>query len=223
MQTFTTPAAITARVDIAAGDIRLVATDRTDTTVDVRPADPAKSRDTKAAEQVRVHYTDGVLHIETPTPGNRVLGDSGTVEITVRLPFGSHVDARTAAGRLSGVGRLGDVTFEGAAATAELDETAAARLTLQAGDITVNRLHGAAELRTLKGDITVTEAHRGTVTLHTQAGTLTIGAAHGTSATLDATTAFGRITNTLRNSVGADAPLAIRADTAYGDITARSL
>jgi hypothetical protein len=50
MQKYDTPAPVTAVVDIPAGQIRLIATDRADTTVEVRPADPASRRDVKAAE-----------------------------------------------------------------------------------------------------------------------------------------------------------------------------
>ncbi|MER5966498.1 DUF4097 family beta strand repeat-containing protein, partial [Streptomyces sp. NPDC002057] len=93
----------------------------------------------------------------------------------------------------------------------------------QAGDIHIGRLGGPATLTTQKGDLHVTQAHTGPVTLHTLAGTITIGAARGVSATLDAGTTHGRVHNSLNNTEGADAPLTIHATTAYGDITARSL
>ncbi|WP_431676812.1 DUF4097 family beta strand repeat-containing protein [Kitasatospora sp. KL5] len=222
MQKFDTTAPITTVLDIPAGRIRLIAADRTDTTVEILPADPGKSRDLKAAEQTRATYHDGVLRIEAPAATNRILGNSGSVEVTVQLPAGSRIDAKTAAAELRGVGRLGDVTFEAAQATVKLDETATTRLTLQAGDITLGRLTGPAEIDTQKGDITVTEAHRGTVTLRTQHGAITIGAARGVSASLDAGTGHGRIHNALRNTDGT-AGLTVHATTAYGDITARSL
>ncbi|MEU5051388.1 DUF4097 family beta strand repeat-containing protein, partial [Streptomyces sp. NPDC021096] len=124
---------------------------------------------------------------------------------------------------LRGVGRLGDVAFEGAQATVKLDETAGARLTLQAGDITVGRLNGAADIRTQKGNLNITEALHGTVTLRTEHGDISVGAARGISATLDAGTAYGRIHNTLNNTDGNAAGLNITATTSYGNITARSL
>ncbi|MFB7589523.1 DUF4097 family beta strand repeat-containing protein [Streptomyces sp. NPDC056169] len=223
MQNFATTAPIAVILDVPAGHIRFIAADRADTTVEVLPADAGKSRDVKAAEQIAVAYADGVLRIEAAEAKNKILGNSGAVEVTVQLPAGSRVEAKTAAAELRGVGRLGDVTFEGAQGTVKLDETAAARLTLQAGDIAVGRLGGPAEIRTQKGDLRVAEALRGTVALSTQAGDIAVGAGRGVSATLDAGTAYGRITNTLQNSEGAGAGLAIHATTAYGDITARSL
>ncbi|MCX4981539.1 DUF4097 family beta strand repeat-containing protein [Streptomyces sp. NBC_00572] len=223
MQKFAATAAIITVLDIPAGRIQLIAADRDDATVDIRPANPAKSADLKAAEQVSVEYADGVLRIAAAPAKNRLLGDSGSVEVTVQLPAGSRIEAKTAAGDLRGVGRLGDVTFDGAQGTVTLDETATARLTLLAGDITVGRLGGAAEISTQKGDLRITEAVTGSVVLRTESGAITVGAARGVSATLDARTAYGRLHNALTNTDGAAAGLNIHATTSYGDITARSL
>ncbi|MGA5098493.1 DUF4097 family beta strand repeat-containing protein [Streptomyces lavendulocolor] len=223
MQKFATPAPVSAVLDIPAGHIRLIAADRADTVVEVLPADPAKDRDVRAAERTTVTLADGVLRIEGAPAKNPVLGTAGSVEITVQLPAGSHVEATAAAADIRGVGRLGDVTVECAQGPLKLDETASARLTLMAGDITVGRLGGPAEIRTQKGDLRVGEAVRGTVALRTESGDITLTAASGTSASLDASTGYGRIHNALRNSDGPRADLAVRATTACGDITARSL
>ncbi|WP_328930620.1 DUF4097 domain-containing protein (plasmid) [Streptomyces sp. NBC_00190] len=223
MLKFDTAVPVAAVLDIPAGRIRFIAADRADTTVEVLPADASKGRDVKAAEQIEVGYADGVLRIAAPAAKNRILGNSGSVEVTVQLPAGSRVEAKAASAELRGVGRLGDVTFEAAQATVKLDETDSARLTLQAGDITVGRLGGPAQISTQKGDLRITEAVRGTVELRTEAGEISVGAARGVSASLDAGTSYGRIHNALNNTDGAAAGLNIHATTAYGDITARSL
>ncbi|MFF4324391.1 DUF4097 family beta strand repeat-containing protein [Streptomyces sp. NPDC001568] len=222
MQKFLTPATVSAVLDIPAGRIRFVAADRADTTVEVRPADDSKRRDLEAAQQITVEYGDDVLRIAAPAPKNKILGNSGSVDVVVHLPAGSRVEAKAAAAEFRGVGRLGDVTFEGAQGSIQLDETASARLTLLAGDITVGRLGGPADISTQKGDVQVGEAVSGTVVLRTEAGDLSIAAAAGVHASMDAGTAYGRIRNTLRNTDGA-ADLNIHATTSYGDVTARSL
>ncbi|MFD9406046.1 DUF4097 family beta strand repeat-containing protein [Streptomyces sp. NPDC059989] len=223
MQKFDTIAPISAVLDIPAGLIRFIAADRADTTVEVRPANASSGSDVKAAEQTTVEYADGVLRIAAAPAKNRILGNSGFVEVTVQLPAGSRVEAKAASAELRGVGRLGDVTFEAAQGTVKLDETAGARLTLQAGDVAVGRLGGSAEISTQKGDLNVTEAMGGTVTLRTEYGEIAVGAARGVSASLDAGTAYGRILNALTNTDGAGAGLNIHATTAYGNVTARSL
>ncbi|UQI48333.1 DUF4097 domain-containing protein [Streptomyces sp. HU2014] len=222
MQKFATAAPIAAVLDIPAGRIRFIAADRADTTVEVLPADASNGRDVKAAEQVEVVFADGVLRVEGAPVKNRVLGGSGSVEVTVQLPAGSRVEAKAAAAEFRGVGRLGDVVFEGAQGSVKIDEAASARLTLLAGDVVVGRLGGDAQISTQKGDIRIAEAVRGTVELRTEAGGISIDAARGVSAALDAGTTYGRIHNALQNAGGA-AGLTIHATTAYGDITARSL
>ncbi|MFD9434897.1 DUF4097 family beta strand repeat-containing protein [Streptomyces sp. NPDC060002] len=221
MQKFDTPAPIAAVLDIPAGRIRFIAADRADTTVEVLPADASNGRDVKAAEQARVEFGGGVLRVEAPVQ-NRILGNSGAIEVTVRLPADSWVEAKAASAEFRGVGRLGDVVFEGSHGSIKLDEAASARLTLLAGDVAVGRLNGPAEISTKKGDIRIAEAVRGTVRLRTDAGEVSVGAARGVSASLDAGTTYGRIHNALKNTEGATG-LNIHATTAYGDIVARSL
>ncbi|GGW97749.1 DUF4097 family beta strand repeat-containing protein [Streptomyces chryseus] len=223
MQKFDTPTPISAVLDIPAGRVQFIAADRADTAVEVRPADASNSRDVKAAERTTVEYGDGVLRIGAAPEANRVLGSSGSVEVTIQLPAGSRVEAKAASSEFRGVGRLGDVTFEGAQGSVKIDEAASARLTLLAGDVSVGRLGGAAQISTQKGDLQIAEAMRGTVTLRTEHGEISVGAARGVSASLDAGTTYGRIHNALRNTDGAAAGLNIHATTAYGNVTARSL
>ncbi|MFJ8597065.1 DUF4097 family beta strand repeat-containing protein [Streptomyces sp. NPDC093598] len=224
MQKFDTPAPISAVFDIQAGRVQVIAADRTDTRVEVRPANPARNRDVKLAERTAVECADGILRITAKAATtNRILGPSGSVEVTVRLPAGSHITAKAAGAEFRGVGRLGEVAFDGAQGRVKLDEAAGARLAVLAGDVIVGRLTGPADVSTHKGDIRIDEAVRGTVTLRTQQGQISVGAARGISATLDAGTSFGRIDNALKNSDGAAADLRIHATTTHGDITARSL
>ncbi|MEW2142145.1 DUF4097 family beta strand repeat-containing protein [Micromonospora vinacea] len=221
MQTFDTPAPISAVLDIPAGRIQLIAADRTDTTVEVLPADPAKSSDTRAAEQTTVTYADGVLRITTARPINKLFGPSGSLEVTVRVPADSHLEATAASVELRGVGRLGDVALDGAYRQIKIDEAASVRLTAIDGDVEVGRLNGPAEISTARGDITVAEALRGTVVLRTQSGHISVAAAAGVSAALDAGTGHGRVTNALKNDGTVE--LDIHASTLQGDINARSL
>ncbi|MEU8703034.1 DUF4097 family beta strand repeat-containing protein [Streptomyces sp. NPDC048680] len=223
MQKFDTPAPVAAVLDIPAGRIRFIAADRADTTVEVVPADASKGRDVQAAERIAVEYGDGVLRIAASPAKNRILGSSGSVEVTVQLPADSRIEVKAADAELRGVGRLGDVTFEGAQGSVKLDEAASARLTLLAGDVSVGLLRGPAEISAQKGDLQITEALHGAVVLRTVSGDVSVGAARGVSASLDAGTTYGRIENALKNTDGAAAALKIRATTAHGDIVARSL
>ncbi|CAM5365928.1 DUF4097 family beta strand repeat-containing protein [Streptomyces coeruleorubidus] len=221
MQNFATPAPISAVLDIPAGRVQFIAADRADTTVEVLPADPSKSRDTKTAEKTAVTYTDGVLRITASASGNQLTGPSGAVEVTVRLPAGSRVEVKADSTELRGVGRLGDVVVDGAYRQIKIDEAASVRLTAIDGDVEVGRLGGPAEISTARGDIRIAEAVRGAVVLRTQSGDISVVAAAGVSAALDAGTGYGRVSNSLKNDGTTE--LDIRATTSHGDITARSL
>ncbi len=223
MQNFDTPTPITAIIDIPAGRIEFIAADRGDTTVEVWPATASTARDVKAAERTTVEYRDGVLRIET-TSHSQILGPSGSVAVTVNLPTGSQVTAKAAGAELHSVGRLGEVVIDGAYGAKDAikpEWATSARLSALAGDISVGRLGGPAEISTGKGDIRISEAVRGTIVLRTRVGDVSIDAAHGVSATLDASTGYGRIDNGRKNDGAAE--LEVHATSDYGNITARSL
>jgi Putative adhesin len=220
MHTFATPAPITTVLEIPAGRVRFVAAARTDTTVDVLPADATRSRDVKAAQQTTVDYAGGVLRIHADSKG-QPFGPTGSLQVTVHLPADSRVRATAGSAELHTTGRLGEVDFDGAYSQIHIDEAAALRLTAVDGDVAVGRLAGPAEINTARGDIRVAEAVRGTVVLRTQAGGISIGTAAGVSARLDAGTSLGRISNALTNNGTVE--LDIHATTAQGDIVAHSL
>ena len=176
MQKFDTPAPISAVLDIPAGRVRFIAADRADTTVEVLPADASKGRDVKAAEQTTVEYGDGVLRIEAPgeEPDPRPLrirrGDGPAAR---RLPRRGEGGQRRVPGRrtvrrrrLRGRARLGQARRGRERPPHPL-----------AGDVSVGRLGGPAEISTQKGDIRIAEAVRGTVVLRTEAGDVSVGAA----------------------------------------------
>ena len=61
MTTFHTAEPITAVVEVVAGAVHLAATDRDDTVVDIKPRDPERVSDVRAAEQARVDFHNGTL------------------------------------------------------------------------------------------------------------------------------------------------------------------
>ncbi|XVQ06378.1 DUF4097 family beta strand repeat-containing protein [Spirillospora sp. CA-255316] len=221
MNNFDTPTPITTVIDLPAGRVQVIAADRPDTTVEVRPANTSKSRDVKAAEQTTIDYSDGVLRIQAPAAKNQYFGPSGSVEVTVQVPADSRVEGKAASAEFRGVGRLGEVAFDGAYDQIKIDEAAGLRLTATDGDVEVGRLRGPAEISTLRGDIRIAEATGGTLVLSTQSGDISVSAAAGVSASLDAGTGRGRVSNALKND--GSPRLDIRATTSHGDITARSL
>ena len=103
MPTFATPKPITVSIELSVGDVRIVASDRTDTIVQVRPTDDSREVDVRDAEQTRVEQTPDGLVVKTPRPrGLGLLGKPGSVDVTIELPAGSsvHGDSSVAASGL---------------------------------------------------------------------------------------------------------------------------
>jgi DUF4097 and DUF4098 domain-containing protein YvlB len=153
MPTFDTPIPISATVEVIAGDIRIIATDRTDTVVTVRPRNPEHDLDVRTAEQTRVELTGDTLLVKTPKPLQVFFGPwSATVDVVVELPAGSSVRATTNQGDLRCDGRTGDCqmrTYDGDVA---VQEAAGLKLTTLAGTISADRVTGAAHI-TGSGDV----------------------------------------------------------------------
>src|SRR5580692_972386 len=94
MPTFDTPEPISVSLELAVGDIRIAATDRDDTVVEVRPSDPAKKADVTAAEQTRVEYVDGRLLVKAPKGWRQYSwrGGGESIDVEIAVPAGSRVD-----------------------------------------------------------------------------------------------------------------------------------
>jgi DUF4097 and DUF4098 domain-containing protein YvlB len=158
MPTFDTPEPISASLELGVCDIRIVAGDRTDTVVEVRPSDPAKKGDVAAAEQTRVEFVAGRLQIRAPKGWKRYtpLGGRESIDVQIELPTGSHVRAEADLGAVRCTGRLGDVHIKTALGEIRVDQAGQAELRTGAGDIIVDRVADQAELRTGTGAVQAT-------------------------------------------------------------------
>jgi hypothetical protein len=146
MKRFDTPAPIAVTASLVIGGLRIIATDRADTVVDVSPADSGRAADNRAAEQTRVDYLDGQLIIKAPREGTRSLFTTpGSVDVTVELPTGSRLTADGKVGAVTAIGRLGDCGIEFSVGDIQLDQAGSLRARSY-GLIEVNRITGRAEI-----------------------------------------------------------------------------
>ncbi|MGI5482400.1 DUF4097 family beta strand repeat-containing protein [Streptomyces lavendofoliae] len=226
MPSFDTPASISVTAHVEAGSIQLTAGDRSDTVVEVRPRDPKKDVDVRAADQTRAAYANGVLTIRTPKGNLLGLGRTGVVDVTVELPTGSHVELTGAWAQVIGEGRLGEVRVKTSSGDVRFDTTGPLKLTASHGSITVDRIEGSAEITTSSGSLRVGLADgpavlknsHGTTTVDAATGELRVSGANGdieirrAEDSVTATTAHG----TLR--VGDVARGTVQLETSYGAI-----
>lgn len=177
MPVFATPQPIIVTIDVAAGDLRLIAGDRTDTRVAVRPSNSSRTADVKAAELTRVEYANGKLLIKGPRPRFR-FGRSDTIEVTVELPAGSDVYGTTATGEFRVEGRIGECRFDTSMGDISLDQTGRLNLNIDYGNITVDRVVGQANISTGAGSVRIREID-GPATIKNSNGNTTIGEVTG--------------------------------------------
>ncbi|MFH8366174.1 DUF4097 family beta strand repeat-containing protein [Streptomyces sp. NPDC018031] len=225
MPAFDTPEAISVTAHVEAGSIRFTAADRVDTVVEVRPRDPKKDQDVRAAEQTEVGYASGVLTVRTPKP-RYLVGRTGTVDVTVELPTGSRVDMTGAWAQVLGEGRLGEVRVKTSSGDVRLDETGPLRLTASHGSIVVDRVDGTAEIGTSTGAVRVGTV-TGTAVLKNSNGTTTVGTAggdlrvSGANGAIDILRAEASVTATTAHGTVRAADVArgtVQLETSYGAI-----
>ncbi|MEO3868799.1 DUF4097 family beta strand repeat-containing protein [Nonomuraea sp. B12E4] len=200
MPAFDTPQPIVAVIDMATATIRINASDRTDTVVEVRPDDQFNEADVQAAQRTRVDYANGRLTVrtdrehgggsalgwglsldklvESPTRWARslVLGP-GSVDVTIDLPAGSRVDAKAAAS-LRCRGALGEVSFVTSYGDIEVERAGRLRLKSTYGDVSVGHASGHAEVTSAHGAIRVEEID-GTAAIRTSHGDVRLGEVTG--------------------------------------------
>jgi len=220
MSTFTTPAPISATVDIIFGNITVKASDRTDTVVEIRPADPEWELDVKAAEQVVVEFTDGRLQVKHPKLRSIFSKRYGAIEVLIELPTGSQLHGYTAKGEYVVEGEIGSCELKTANGDIRVGTvTGNLRAKSATGHITVDTAGAEVNARTASGDIRVGALGTGPVDLYTATGEVAIGVPAGSAAALDAHTSVGRVFNHLDTTDDTTRTVPVRARTHGGNIT----
>jgi DUF4097 and DUF4098 domain-containing protein YvlB len=153
MPAFATPEPISVTIELGMGDARIIASDRTDTVIEVRPRDDSKASDIRAAEQTRVEYSSGRLLVKTTQ--RSFFGRGSSVDVTIELPTGSHVQGDSGMGEFSCEGHLGECRFKTGMGNIRLDHTGELHLKTGMGNIAVDRALGDADVTTGSGDVRI--------------------------------------------------------------------
>jgi hypothetical protein len=210
MPTFATPEPISVTLELGVGEIRVVASDRRDTVVEVLPHDSGKKADVAAARQTRVEYADGRLLIKGPKGWRRssIFGAGReSITVDVELPAGSHLRGSAAVGTLECSGRLGECEFKTSAGDLRVAEAGRVQLKTSAGDITLGQSAGDSEVTSALGALRI-DSIDGSAVVKNSNGDTWIGRVTGD---LRVSSANGRI---VVEQAGAD----VSARTANGDI-----
>jgi|KBSSwiStaDraftv2_1062776.scaffolds.fasta_scaffold573982_2 DUF4097 and DUF4098 domain-containing protein YvlB len=207
MPTFATPGPVSLAIELMAGGVRVEASERSDTVVEITPRDPANDNDNEAAAHTRVDFADLTLTIKTGKRWQAMFTNKvATVDVVVRVPAGSQLRGSTHLGDLHCLGPLGACQFKTSLGDIAVAEAESAYLTTMMGPVTIDtvagdchitgtgkigvgRIGGTASIKNLNGDTWVGEV----------AGDLSLKSANGNividhpGANVNARTAYGSV------------------------------
>src|SRR5262245_12895862 len=211
MPTFSTHQPISVLLELGAvGVIRLVASDRSDTAVEVRPTNPASKTDVAAAERVRVEYSEGRLTLNGPKGWRYYSGWGGwheSIDVEIAMPVGSRFEGKAGIGTLHCKGQLDELRFRTGFGEIRAEQTGSLAVHTGAGNVHIERAAGRAEISTGSGRLEVSRVD-GSAAVRNSNGDTWIG---GVVGELRATAANGKVAVDRAQS-------AVFAKTANGDI-----
>jgi hypothetical protein len=178
MPVFATPEPISVTIELHAGNVQIVASDRTDTAVEVQaeqrirrirraggPADPGR---------VRRRHVDGP---RAAVARPQLLQEDRSVEVRIALPAGSQVHGELTSGDVRGTGALEECRFKASVGHFRLDRTGP--LILQTtGHVAVDTVVGDAEVSTGSGRVRIGDVD-GTAVVKNSNGSTDIGTVTG--------------------------------------------
>ncbi|MDQ3629392.1 MAG: DUF4097 domain-containing protein [Actinomycetota bacterium] len=177
MPEFDTPHPVRLRIQAQSGDIDVTAQEATTTTVDVRPGAGDAARE--LAEQTTVEQRGDDIVVRVPRRAGSFFRRTPSLDISVRLPVGSALDAELNAGDLATGGSLSTVRVKTGSGDILLDVvTDAADVATGSGDVIVRDSQGSTRLSTGSGDIAL-HAAGARATLATGSGDVRVRAAGG--------------------------------------------
>lgn len=179
MRHFETPQPVSVSLDLTVAAIRLVATDRADTTVEVVPSNEAGKADVELARLTTVDLIDDALHVKSPKrwKAYTFLGD-GSIDVVINLPTGSRVATRAWTADFRTEGTLGECSLKTSSGDVWIETAGALTVYTDGGDVTVERATGQANVTTQDGTIRVREIH-GSATVKNGEGDIWIGEVTG--------------------------------------------
>jgi len=183
LSNFNTPSPIAVTLDLYVADVRIVAGDRADTVVEVRPSDPDRPADVKAAENTRVEYDEAArtLSVVSRKPRSRFVSFNKrpeSVEVLLQLPTDSDVSGEASLGDYRTEGALGAVTLKTDLGAVRTAETGPLNIRTGLGEIAVDSVSGSAQVHSGSGEIRI-GAVDGSADVSASNGNIRIGVVTG--------------------------------------------
>jgi DUF4097 and DUF4098 domain-containing protein YvlB len=180
---------VTVAVRSSRGKVDIVAADDTAVQVDVVALDGSDTS-AEAARNTRVELEGDTLFIEPPHVAAWQWRRSPKLGISVRVPTGSSIAAKTASADLRAGGRYAGARVSVASGDAWVDEvTGDAHISSASGDLAIGRVGGNLQIKSASGDVEVGDV-TGDVRANSASGDITVRSG---GASLSADTASGDV------------------------------
>jgi Putative adhesin len=189
MPEFSTPEPIAITVDVLLGEVKILASDRTDTVVEVRPSDAAKKDDVQAAQETEVDFAAGQLTVKAPRGWKIYTPFSGSpsIEVTIEVPTGSRLHGTASVCRFLVTGELGQCELKTSVGDLQLEKAGPLELRTSGGNITVDQVVSTANITTSTGVVRIRDIDGSAVVKNSNgdsaigevAGDLRVNAANG--------------------------------------------
>jgi DUF4097 and DUF4098 domain-containing protein YvlB len=206
MPTFQTRQPIAVTVEVFLGHVEVIASDRADTVVEVRPSDAAKKEDVRAAQETEVDFAAG--HLTVKGPGGWKMytlpraWHTPSIDVTIEVPTGSRLHGTGSMCRFLVTGELGQCELKNSMGDLQLEKAGPLELRTSGGNITVDEVVSRANITSGTGTVRIREINGSAVVKHSN-GDSTIRDVVGD---LQVNTANGNITvERPRGSVAAKA------------------
>lgn len=181
---------VNADIGIASGSLDITAEERESASVDIVPHNSGDSHAREAADATEVTFDGDTLIVRTPEAGiGWLFKRLPALRITVRLPTGSSVRAKSASADVTVRGRAGKVTVNSASGGIHVTEADEVNANSGSGDVKIISTVGNVHANTASGDIEIDRAE-GQITARSASGDVRVGEA-GDS--VSATTASGDV------------------------------
>lgn len=180
---FSTPSPVTVTLGLFVADVHVLAAERSDSLVEVRPSDPGQPADVKAASNTRVDYDDATrtLSVVTRKRRNRFVNFTKrpeSIDVVIHVPAGSAVRGKADAGDYRTEGVLGAVDLKTGFGAVQVGEAVSLNIRTGHGEVAVGASSGSAEVHSASGDIRI-GAVDGPADISASNGTIRIGVITG--------------------------------------------
>ena len=191
MPKFETPQPIAVTVEVFLGQVEIIAADRTDAVVEVRPSNAAKKEDVRAAQETEVDFAAG--HLTVKGPGGWKMytlpraWHTPSIDVTIEVPTGSRVHGTGNLCRFLVTGELGQCELKNSLGDLHLEKVGSLELRTSGGSITVGEVVSRANVSTGNGTVQIGEINgsavvknsNGDTAIREVAGDLQVNTANG--------------------------------------------